>query len=127
MERLDQKVCLDTDFVIAILNNEERSHSLIDKIEHSEVYITTVTLFELFLRETNLDKIEILRTKVKILDFNEPSSRKASMIFKDLRKKGRLMDIKDLFIASSCIAHNCVLATFNKKHFVNIKELKLVE
>ena len=123
---MEQKICLDTDVVIAILNGESRAVDLVDKIKDQEVYISTVTLFELLLRETNLEQIEVFRNKVRILNFDELSSRRASLIFKYLKKKGKIIDFRDLFIASICSTTNCRLATFNKRHFVNIDELKLI-
>ena len=127
MGKLEQKVCLDTDAVISILNNESRSISLINAIEDCEVHITTINLFELLLRKTNLEEIEIFRKKTQLLDFEENASREASSVFKELKKKGKLIEFRDIFIASICIANNCTLATFNKKHFENIKSLNLLE
>jgi tRNA(fMet)-specific endonuclease VapC len=123
---VEQKVCLDTDVVIAMLNNEERAKEIINQIEDDTVFITTITFFELLLRKTNLQAIEIFRNKVYILDFDEEAARKASTIFKELQKKGRTTDIRDVFIAATCITHKCRLGTFNKKHFDQIKELHLV-
>ena len=60
------------------------------------------------------------------MDFSEICARKASEISKDQKKAGKTMEIRDLFIASTAIANNCALATLNKKHFQNIKELKLL-
>mgnify|MGYP001590122268 FL=1 len=124
---LEQKICLDTDVVISILNKEERAGKLIDKIIDLDVFITVITLFELLLRETNLEQIEIFRNNVNLLYFDEISSRKASEVFKELKKKGRLVEFKDIFIAAICIVNNCELMTFNNKHFENIKELKLIK
>ena len=122
---MGQNVCLDTDVVIAILNNEERALNVINFIHSSEIFITVITLFELLLRETNLDKIEVFRNHVKILDFDETASRKASLILKELKKTGKIIEFRDLFIASICITNNCELATFNKRHFERIGELNL--
>ena len=126
MESLEQKVCLDTDVVISILNKEERARTLIDKIINLDVFITTVNLFELLLRENNLEQIEIFRNNVNILYFDEPSSRKASEISKELKKNGMIIEFRDIFIAATCIVNDCQLITFNSKHFERIKELKLV-
>ncbi len=123
---MEQKVCLDTDVVIAILNDEERAAKVLDTIEDTEVFITTITLFELLLRETNLEPIEQLRERVQLLPFDEIASRKASYLFKDLRKKGKITDIRDVFIAATIITNQCSLTTFNRKHFEHIKGLKLV-
>ena len=127
MERLERKICLDTDVVIAILNNEPRSFQIVDRIESYEAHITVITLFELLCRETSLEKIEIFKEKVNILEFNEVAAREASLILKNLKKKGRPIDFRDIFIASICIVNNCYLATFNIKHFKNIDGLKLIE
>jgi len=123
---MEQKVCLDTDTVIALLNDEERAENLTDKIAQSTVSITTITLFELLLRKTNLQAIETLRNKVYVLDFDEESARKASLIFKELQSKGRITDIRDVFIAAICLINKCTLATFNKKHFEHIEEIVLL-
>lgn len=124
---MDTKVCLDTDISIEILKNTTKASKLLDLTKDSEVYITTISIFELLLRETNLDAIEKLLSKTAVLDFTELSARKAAEIFKDLRKKGQMVSVKDLLIASTAISNNCTLATLNVKDFRNIKELKLLE
>src|SRR3989344_1347056 len=103
LESLDKKVCLDTDVIIAILNKEERASILIERIKECEVFTTTINVFELFLRETNIDALELFREKVQVLEFDEIAARKSSNLFKILRKKGRLIEIRDLFIASLCV------------------------
>lgn len=123
---MEQKVCLDTDVVIAILNNEDRAVQLINKIEQSAIFITTITLFELLLRKTNLQVIETFREKVYVLEFDEDSARKASVIFKELESKGKIIDIRDIFIAAISLVNGCSLATFNKKHFEHINQIILV-
>jgi len=126
VEKLDQKICLDTDVVISILKGDDRFHSLLDGVLQSEVFISVVTLFELFLRDTNLKDIEEFRERVVILNFDESASRRASAIYKSLKKKGMLVGTSDIFIAAICIVNNCKLVTFNKKDFENINELKLI-
>ena len=123
---MDTKICLDTDVSIEILKNTAKASKLLDLTKDSEVYITTISVFELLLRETNLDAIEKLLLRTTILDFSELSARKAAEIFKDLKGKGQLMPLRDLLIASIAIANNCTLATLNVKDFENIKDLKLL-
>jgi len=123
---LEQKVCIDTDVAIAILNGEERVENIIKRIENYEVFISSISFFELLLRKTNLDRIEELRNNVNLLDFDENAARKASLIFKELKEKGNIVDFRDIFIASMSIVNNCILITFNKKHFQRIKEFGLM-
>lgn len=122
---MDTKICLDTDVSIEILKNTTTASKLLDLTKDSEVYITTISIFELLLRETNLDVIEKLLSKTAVLDFSEFSARKAAEIFKDLKRKGQMIPLRDLLIASTTIANNCTLATLNIKDFKNIKDLKL--
>ena len=124
---MDTKICLDTDVSIEVLKNTHKSHQLLDLIKDSEVYITTISVFELLLRETNLDAIEKLLLKTAVLEFSELSARKAAEIFKDLKIKGQMIPLRDLLIASTAISNNCTLATLNIKDFRNIKNLTLLD
>ena len=123
---MDTKVCLDTDVSIEILKNTTKASKFLDLTKDSEVYIASISVFELLLRETNLDAIEKLLLRTAILDFSELSARKAAEIFKELKGKGKMIPLRDLLIASTTIANNCMLATLNIKDFRNIKDLKLL-
>ena len=124
---MDTKICLDTDVSIEILKNTAKASKLLDLAKDSEVYISTISVFELLLRETNLEAIEKLLSKTAILDFSELSARKAAEIFKDLKKNGQMISVKDLLIASTAISNSCMLATLNIRDFRNINELKLLK
>ncbi len=124
---MDTKVCLDTDIAIEILKNTTKASKFLDLTKDSEVYITSISIFELLLRETNLDAIEKLLLRTAILDFSELSARKAAEIFKDLKGKGQMIPLRDLLIASTTITNNCALATLNIKDFKNVKDLKLLD
>ena len=110
---MGQKVCLDTNVCIEILKNTEKGKKMLLAIAHSEVFLTTITVFELFLRTSNLLPIETLISKTTVIDFNELCARKASEFFKSLQKSGKTIDLRDLFIASTSITHHCALATLN--------------
>jgi len=121
---MDEKICLDTYLCIEII---KKNKNLLDFVDINDFpYLTSVTVFELLLRETKTDEIGYLLNSFYILDFNEDSAKIASNIHKYLKKAGTLLDLKDVFIAATCIANNCRLATLNKKHFNRIKELKLL-
>lgn len=124
---MDQKVCLDTDVCIAIVRQQGPYKEILRKVFSLRVYITAVTLFELLLRETNIYQIENFIKDLELLSFDSIAARKASDIQKELKVKGKIIEIRDLFIASASIVNNCNLATLNKKHFENIKGLKLLD
>jgi len=123
---VEQKICLDSDIIIEILKKTERGNEFLKEISDQEVFITSINVFELLLRTNNLAPVEALLSSVNILEFNETSARIASEIHKELKINGSPIDMRDLFIASVAIENNCHLATLNKKHFIGIKNLKLL-
>lgn len=121
---MDEKICLDTDVCIEILKGNNNFNHLLEKDEIP--FITSITIFELLLRKTNLDKLDILFSKVNFLDFDYLSAKNASNVYKELEEAGTILDYRDVFIAAICVINNCKLATLNKKHFSRIKNLKLI-
>ena len=123
---MGKRFCLDTDVAIDLINGNPRTKILIESLKDCIPYISIMTLFELLSREKNLEEIRNFKSKVQILEFDESVCSEAASIFKFLKRKGKLMDYRDLFIASTAIVNNCALVTFNKKHFENIPHLELV-
>ncbi len=124
---MDEKICLDSDASITILKEDNRIDLIKKAIDNKEIFLSAVTVFELFLRKTNLEIVEEFISRFKILDIDKFVARKASNIHKELQQRGEIIDIRDLLIASSCIINNCKLLTFNKRDFERIKELKLIK
>ena len=122
---MDKKLCLDTDICIDILKNNARIHKLLEILENEQIYISSITMFELLLRKTNLEAVEKLFDTVGILYFDDKAARIASEIYKDLSEQGKVIEIRNIFIAACTIVNNCNLITFNKKDFLKIKGLKL--
>ena len=124
---MGEKVCLDTDVCIDILNSQPRVEALRNVILDAKIFIASITVFELYLRVTNMDKINNFLKNSDIISFDGNCAIQASDIYKELKSKGRLMEFRDIFIASSALANNCALATFNVRHFSNIKNLQLLK
>ena len=118
---MEQKICLDTNACIEIINDTEVGKRIVDRIESYPIFITSIAVFELYLRKSNLDKIDYFLNKFTILPFDDICAREGSSIFKELKKEGKSIDIRDIFISSSCIINQCSLLTLNEKHFENIK------
>lgn len=122
-----EKVCLDTDVCISIIKGINKTDKISDLIGDGKLFASSVTIFELYLRRENLEEVADFLNGIFVLDFNEDCAKKASNIEKELKAKGITIEIRDIFIASTAIINNCTLATFNKKHFSNINNLKLLE
>jgi len=124
---MDQAVCLDTDVCIEIIRDTPNGRRVIDLVENKEIFISSISVFELYLRNFNLDKIDFFLEKVSILSFDTLAAKKSSEIDKKLKKKGKILEIRDIFIAASCLSKDLELATFNIKHFEKIDELILLK
>ena len=124
---MDAKICLDTDISIEILKNTDKGNNFVASISDRDVFISSISVFELYLRETNIFAVEKLVAKTDVLEFSDLCAKKAAEVFKELKKRGITVPFRDLFIASTAIINGCALATLNVKDFKNIKDLKLLE
>jgi len=123
---MEGKICLDTDACIELIRQSTKIEDHFKKNRDILGFVSTITVFELNLRKTNLDKVKALLDRTFILPFDEKTAIEASRILKNLTKKGMMMEMRDLFIAATAISNNCDLLTFNKKHFQHVEELELV-
>ncbi len=121
-----ENVALDTSVCIEIIKNKQHGISISEQISGNEIFLASVSLFELLLRKTNLEAVGMFAARMKLLDFDEKAARKASDIAKELGSKGEAVGLLDIFIAATAIVNNCALATLNTKDFSRIKGLKLV-
>ena len=123
---VEERVVLDTSVCIEVIKNRQLGISISEQILDKEIFLASVSLFELLLRRTNLLAVEELVNRVNLLGFDEKTARKAAEIAKELNASGTPIEVKDIFIAATAIANNCALATLNTKDFSKIKGLKLV-
>ena len=98
-------------------------------IQKYDCYISSITHFELFCgANTKLkrEELDLILNYLTIVEFNRNTSLKSSEIFKLLKKKNKLIEYRDIFIAATAITLKISLATLNMKHFKRINELNLL-
>jgi tRNA(fMet)-specific endonuclease VapC len=61
-----------------------------------------------------------------ILDFDSKAARQATEIVRQLKTQRKSIDKPDLFIAATSVVHELTLDTINKKHFIHIESLDLL-
>jgi predicted nucleic acid-binding protein len=64
---------------------------------------------------------------VKVIPFDLITSNEAIGIYKLLKTQNQMVDLADLLIAATAIAHNFDLATLNLKHFSKIPNLHILK
>lgn len=114
---------LDTSILIEILDGNKSIKSSLEKL--NEVVLTTaISKYELLKAPKNDDANNLL-DKMDIHDFDSRSSERSAIIYKELKKKGKMINELDILIASIAITHDELLIT-RDKDFKNIDNLKLL-
>lgn len=129
-------VMVDTNVFISFLRKGDLT--LIDLVSYAvsrvaPLFVPTVVIFELFVgkdaeKEKKRQQLEEVLKDFVLVDFNEEVAKKAAEIQRrDLRPKGRVIELADLIIGATALVLNAELATLNKKHFLGIPNLDLFD
>lgn len=138
MEYLEtmKKVCLDTDMSVDYLRDKRPMSEVVQSwFDIAEVYVTSITSFELYHGafyskniEESLKETEIFLKNMKdILPLTAKSSKIAGEVMAELRREQKLIEIRDLFIGAICIENDIPLLTGNISHFERVKKLEIVK
>lgn len=122
---MEKRICLDSDIIINLLRKNLDIRDEIKKLE-GVFYITSISYFELIYGLKDKERFPLdLRT----LDFTREDGILSGKIIRDLKNKGEILEVRDIFIASICINNNTFLFTKNIKHFKRLKKygLKLIK
>ncbi|MCX7881071.1 MAG: type II toxin-antitoxin system VapC family toxin [Patescibacteria group bacterium] len=125
---------LDTSAIVDYLRGKKEIIEKINSLEGNLVssYVCLAELFEGVYYSKNKEKVKkiilnFFRGLNKIFDIDEKIAEKFGSLRKELRKKGKLIEDIDIFIASICIVNNLILVTLNKKHFKKIEKLQILD
>lgn len=120
---------LDTSILIEYFRkqNKERSKFYQLKKEKFSFAISIITVYEIYIGANENQKLlwDDMFKKFKIFPLNESSIYVAVDIYKTLKRKNKLIEISDIFIAATAKANNLQICTNNKKHFDRIEGLTI--
>ncbi|MDX2188278.1 MAG: type II toxin-antitoxin system VapC family toxin [Bacteroidota bacterium] len=126
----NSNMVIDTSIFIEYLRAKVKTNTELFKIpENSNLYISSVTLYELLVGATNENKtkdIVLLTEDLIVLPFDQEVCFEASKIYHQLRLSNQMIEFRDIFIASTCIVNNLPIKTLNYKHFERISNLELI-
>lgn len=121
---------VDTSVFIEFLRATKKDKTLLYKIaDDSKLYVSTVTLFELYAGTTNHSKwmdIKLLTEDLILLPLTVDVSQYAAKIFQKLRMENQIIEFRDIFIGATAIANKLPILTLNKKHFSRIADLEII-
>jgi len=127
---MEEVICIDTSILLEYFRKTKKGNSFFYQlIEKNLVFtVSVITEFEIYCGSTD-QQVEFwdkLFKNIKVIPLDQKVNREALKIYKDLKKRSKLIEMPDIFIAATAKAHNLKLATNNKKHFERIKGLELM-
>jgi predicted nucleic acid-binding protein len=127
----DKIVLVDTSILIDLFRKTDKANSaLVSLVRQGYIYcISAITEFEIYTgtTSTQVDFWNDFLEKTNILAFDQTVAKIAVDLNKGLKRKRKLIDLADLFIAATAISNNLPFATLNKKHFDRIDGLTIIE
>lgn len=126
-------MCLDTDFLVALLKGDRDAIDRIAQLEAEEKPLksTAITAYELLKGallssrpEENLTSVSDLLSVIQVLTLTNDSCLQAAKTYEDLRRKGLLIGEFDILIAAIAISNNEALMS-RDSHFRLIEGLNL--
>ena len=127
-------VCLDTDFLVALLRGDKDARERGDEMDREDVKkaTTPINAFELFLgaylserRDANLTVVRELLSNLELLEFDLRSCEEAGLIAAGLRSRGEPIGVRDSMIAGIASKFEETVLTRNIEHFSRVKELNV--
>ena len=126
----DKVILVDTSILLDYYRKTDKENSLwVSLVRQGYSFaVSAVSKYEIFsgANSNQLTFWENVFQSINVIPFDEFVVDTAVLLNSNLKKKRKQIDIADLFIAATAVAHNLPLTTLNKKHFERIDTLKLI-
>ena len=124
-------ILLDTSVLIEMFRVKDKTATFFYRLSNgnNDFAISILTHYEIFRGSNSVQDTfwtNFLKN-IKVIPFDLISSNKAIEIYKLLKTQNQMIDLADLLIAATAIAHNFDLATLNLKHFSKISNLRILK
>ncbi len=127
----DRRILIDTSIVIDYLRSQKRDKTIfVNLFDNNELCISVISIFELYNGATSEDKkqeIVTLSEEIEVIDFTIETAKIASDVYLDLRRRNKLIEFRDILIASTALQFDIKIATLNRKHFERIEKLNIID
>ena len=124
-------VLVDTSILIEYFRKTDKEKSIwVSLVRQGYSFaISAVTKYEIYAgaTATQLTFWNSVFQAIPVMPLNELAVDTAVSINNALKKTRKQIDLSDLFMAATSVAHNLPLATLNKKHFERIDALQIID
>jgi tRNA(fMet)-specific endonuclease VapC len=130
---MEARYLLDTDTVIFWLKvRYPQINQKIETLEPDRLFISTVTVAELYFGaynssriKENVSLIDELTSEIQVISLESEAGKFFGRKKAELKRKGEILPDSDLFIAAIAVSNDLVLVSNNERHFSRIEELRL--
>ena len=124
-------ILLDTSVLIELFRVKDKASTFFYRLsnDNNDFAISILTHYEIFRGSNSVQDTfwtNFLKN-IKVIPFDLISSNEAIEIYKLMKTQNQIIDLADLLIAATAIAHNLDLATLNLKHFTKIPNLHILK
>lgn len=123
------ELMIDTSVIIDHLRKRNKKKSaLFGIVDDYSLRTPAVVEFELFAGATSLEKRQDVENVLQFCEsvpLTSEIAQHAGQLYQQLKRKNKLLEIRDLFIASTAVVHGLTLMTFNIGHFQRVDGLSL--
>ena len=127
----DKIILVDTSILIDYYRKTDKEKSVWVSLVRQGYFfaISTITKYEIYSGATQnqLTFWNTLLKSITIIPLDEVAVDTAVMMNSSLKMKRKQIDLADLFIGATAVAHRLSLATLNRKHFDRIDTLNLID
>lgn len=120
--------CLETSFLIDLLNGEKGALDKYLKIKDKQLSTTSITAFELMRfsekGKESFDETKRLLQRLDIFGFGMNEAEESALVEKELLKEGKPINSLDILIAGIARKNGLILIT-NDKDFRKVRNLKI--
>jgi len=123
-------IIIDSDVLIEIFDRKSKMGDLaLENLEKSgeDIAITSINLHEILYGHYKIGKQIKGIQEINTIEFNKKDAELSAKLENDLEKKGKTIPRIDAMIAAIVLNRNAKIYTYNKKHFQNIKQIKLFD
>jgi tRNA(fMet)-specific endonuclease VapC len=129
-------IILDTDVIIRGERGTFDLNRWLASQRDEEIQIAAITIAELWhgverassaYRVERQDYIRKILSLVKILSYTEVTALRHARIWAELESSGKMIGSYDLIVAATALERGSAVATFNQRHFTQVRGLKVIE
>lgn len=127
-----KRYLVETSVIVSFLRGKREAVEILDSLE-GELTSSFVCLAELYegvarsKEKTQAEKGvgDFFAGLSEVYGLDEEIAKSFGFIRAGLKRGGRVIEDLDILLATTCLAHNLVLVTFNPKHFSRIEGLQV--